>query len=173
MNAKIVIGAIALSLAAGAGYAASKADMRALGSAKLSLTDAIQAAEKEGNGRAVDADVETKQGGARYAVEVLSSDGKKLTEYKLNADTGKVEATRNEPIEKMVKRAKPEDLQNVKTSLTEAIRAAEQETSGKVIGAQTEGSGANIRYDLKVAKPDGKTEKVKISGATGKVDSAK
>ena len=173
MKSTVTLGIVTMILAA-AGAAANNADeVQALSSAKLSLTDAIKIAEKEGNGKAVDAEIESaKAGHAQYTVEVLSSDGKKLTEYKLDASTGKITGTTNEAVEKVFTRVKPHELQSAQTSLAGAIRAAEQKTGGKVIDAETEGSGAKLRYDLKVAQADGKTEQVKIDGTTGKVASA-
>jgi uncharacterized membrane protein YkoI len=172
-SSSLVLGAAALLLAGGATFANdAKEDLHAMSSAKLSLTDAIRMAEKEGSGKAVGAELESaKAGTAQYAVDVLSMDGKKLTKYKLDGNTGKVEKASNEPIEKLTTRLKPSDLQQVQTSLSSAIRSAEQQTGGKVIDAETEGSGASIRYDLKVAMADGKTDKVKIDGSTGKVAS--
>jgi uncharacterized membrane protein YkoI len=102
---------------------------------------------------------------------VLSTDGTKLTEYTLDANTGKVAKASNEPLEKLTTRVKPADLQQVQTSLSSAIHSAEQHTGGKVIDAETEGSGSHIRYELKVAMADGKTDKIKIDGSTGKVAS--
>jgi uncharacterized membrane protein YkoI len=156
-----------------AGMAASaddKKDARAASDSNISLTEAIHAAEKAGGGRAVDAEMEGSKGGhARYEVEVLSSDGKKLTEYTINASTGKVEKTSNEPVQKLMTRVKPDDLQSTETTLTAAIREAEQQTGGKVIDAETGASGGALHYELKVAMADGKTDKVKVDGATGKI----
>lgn len=173
MKPTLVLGAAALMLAGGAAYAGdAKQDLAAMSSAKLSLTDAIRMAEKEGSGKAVDAELESaKAAHPTYEVKVLSTDGKKLTKYILDGDTGKVAKASNEPIEKLAMRAKPEDLQTVQTSLSTAIRSAEQQTGGKVIEASTEGSGTSIRYDLKVAMADGKTNSIKIDGSTGKVAS--
>ena len=174
MKSSVTLGLVTMILAAGGAAANSSDAVQALSSAKLSLTDAIGIAEKEGNGKAVDAEIESaKAGQAQYAVEVLSSDGKQLTEYKLDANTGKIQGTSKEKLEKVFSRLKPQDLQSAQTSLAGAIRAAEQKTGGKVIDAETEGSGAKLRYDLKVAQADGKTEQVKIDGTTGKVASAK
>ncbi len=173
MKSSLILGVVAMIFAGGAATANDADQVQALNSAKLSLTDAIRMAEKEGNGKAVDAEIEATKGQTQYAVEVLSSDGKKLTEYKLDANTGKIQGTSNESVEKVFTRVKPQDLQNAQTSLAGAIRTAEQKTGGKVIDASTEGSGAKLRYDLKVAQADGKTEKVKIDGTTGKVASAK
>jgi uncharacterized membrane protein YkoI len=158
---------VAASMAASAG---DKKDAQAASDSKISLTEAIHTAEKAGGGKAVDAELEGSKGGqARYDVEVLSSDGKKLTAYTLNAATGKVEKSDNEPLEKLVKHVQPDDLQATQTTLAAAIREAEQQTGGKVIDAETGASGGALHYELKVALADGKTDKVKVDGATGKM----
>jgi uncharacterized membrane protein YkoI len=172
MKTTLFLTAAALVLAGGAIFADdAKEDLQALHNAKLSLTDAIRMAEKEGGGQAIEAELESDNGHARYDVEVLSSDGKKLTEYKLDANTGKIEKASNEPLEKLVERVKPEDLQKVQTSLSAAIHSAEQQTGGKVVDAETEGSGNDIRYELEIAMADGTTSKLKVDASTGKVAS--
>ena len=102
-------------------------------SAKLSLKDAIAMAEKQGNGKAIDAEIESKGATAAYAVEVLSNDGKTLMEYKLDVNTGQTRDSKNEAIEKIFTRAKPQDIASAATSLSDAITVAEQQTGGKVI----------------------------------------
>jgi uncharacterized membrane protein YkoI len=145
-------------------------DARAAANAQISLTEAIHAAEKADGGKAVEAELEgSKRGQARYMVEVLSTDGKKLTEYTINASTGKVERTESEPVEKLLTRVQPNDLQTTQTTLISAIREAEQHTNGKVIDAETETDDGALHYELKVAMADGKTSKVKVDGATGKI----
>jgi len=173
MKSTLFVSAAALVLASGAAFADdAKEDLQAMHGAKLSLTDAIRMAEKEGGGKAVEAELEShKSGHAQYTVEVLSSDGKKLTEYTLDANTGKIEKASNEPLEKFVERVKPADLEGAQTSLTEAIHSAESQTGGKVIDAETEGSGNKVHYELKVAMADGKTNEIKVDGATGQIAS--
>ena len=169
MKSNLMVGALVLVLAAsGASAAKAKHDINVLAVTKLSLTDAIGIAEKEGSGKAVDAELEAGKA-PYYAVEVLSSDGKKLTEYKLDANTGKVVKASSEPLEKMLTRVKPADIQNAQTSLSSAIQAAERQSGGKVVDAETEGNANTLHYELKVAMANGKTEKMKIDGATGKV----
>ena len=170
MKIQVIAGALVFVAAGMAVSAGDKKDAQAASDSKISLTEAIHTAEKAGGGKAVDAEMEGSKGGhARYTVEVLSSDGKKLTEYTINANTGKVEKTDNEPIEKLVTRVKPDDLQSTQTTLTAAIREAEQQTGGKVIDAETGASDGALHYELKVAMADGNTDKVKVNGATGKI----
>ncbi len=170
MKFQAIAGALVFVAAGMAVSAGDKKDAQAASDSKISLTEAIHTAEKAGGGKAVDAEMEGSKGGhARYTVEVLSSDGKKLTEYTINANTGKVEKTDNEPLEKLVTRVKPDDLQSTQTTLTAAIREAEQQTGGKVIDAETGASDGALHYELKVAMADGNTDKVKVDGSTGKI----
>ena len=170
MKSMTIVGAVALAVMGAAVSADDATEAQAVANAKLSMTEAIAIAEKKGNGKAIDVEVETsKAGHAQYAVEVLSSDGQKLTEYKLDANTGNVDHESNEPLESLVNRIKPQDIQKAQTSLSTAIRTAERQSGGKVIDAETEGSGNTLRYELEVAKSDGKSEEIKIDAATGKV----
>lgn len=173
MKSKVFVGACVITLAGVTAHAGDEKEaLQVLHDAKLSLTDAIAIAEKEGNGKAIDAEIEAaKAGHGQYAIEVLSNDGKHLTEYKLNSNTGKVEGTSNEEIEKLLTRVKAEDVRNAQTSLSTAIRTAERQSGGKVIDAETEGNANTLHYELKVATADGKTNKIKIDGSSGKVAS--
>lgn len=170
MKYPLMLGAFVFVAASMAATAGDAKDAKAASASNLSLTEAIHTAEKAGMGKAVDAEMEGGKGGhARYQVEVLSSDGKKLTEYTINANTGKVEKTNNEAVEKLFTRVKPDDLQSTQTTLTAAIREAEQQTGGKVIDAETGASNGALHYEMKVAMANGKTDKVKVDGATGKI----
>jgi uncharacterized membrane protein YkoI len=142
--------------------------------AKISLSEAIRAAEKQGNGQAVSAEYELTSGKpAYYEVKVLSNDGQKLTEYELGARTGKVNKVRDEKFEKLFTRLKPTAIQNAPTSLTRAIATAETRAGGKAQEASISRDGDQVQYDVKVVKTDGTSEKLTINGSDGKVASAK
>jgi len=51
MNSKVILGGVAMIFAVSAAQASAKDDLQTLNSAKLSLKDAIQMAEKQGNGK--------------------------------------------------------------------------------------------------------------------------
>jgi uncharacterized membrane protein YkoI len=173
MNSKsilVIVAAAAVSSLAQADDA--KQDLEALSSAKITLTEAIQKAETEGMGKAVDAEIESD--GDRqphYSVEVLSADGKTLTEYQVDAMTGNIAGARKDTFDKVFTRLKPQQIADAKTSLAEAIGSAERQTGGKAVEAETERSGASLRYEIKVAKADGTTQEVMIDGASGKLAS--
>jgi uncharacterized membrane protein YkoI len=176
-KATALLAALALGGAVSATQAANAArEDQNLSEAKVSLTQAIGIAEKQGSGQAIDADYAAKHGGkamGHYSVKVLSADGKKLTKYEVDPLTGKIIEASNEAFEKVFTRVKPTDLQNAPTSLKSAITTAESQSGGKAVDADTDKSGDTVRYTVKVAKADGTTEKVKVNGADGKVAAAK
>jgi uncharacterized membrane protein YkoI len=149
-------------------------EAQGLEKAKISLSEAIRTAEKQGNGQAISAEYELKSSEAPYyEVKVLSNDGQKLTRYDLDAKTGEVKQTRNEKAEKLITWLKPTALQNAPTSLTRAIATAETRGGGKAREASVKSDGGQVRYDVEVVKADGTSEKFKVNGSDGKVASAK
>ncbi|MCJ2057260.1 PepSY domain-containing protein [Methylobacterium sp. J-048] len=140
--------------------------------AKVGLAQALTTAQAQGDekgGRAIDADFE-KAGSkdpAHYAIKVVYPSGK-LVEYGINADTGALYKTENQPIERYFTRLKPADFQNAKTSLKDALTIAEQKAGGgKAYEAEVEKDGKAVQYAIKVAGAD-KEQTVKV-GPDGKV----
>ena len=163
-------------LAFGAAQASDSArhEAQAMAKAKISLTQAIHMAEMQGNGQATSAEYEFKNGEpAYYEVKVLRNDGQKLTEYQLDPNTGKVKEVKDEKFEKLFTRIKPTAIQNAPTSLTRAITTAETRSGGKAKEAEVNRDGDQLQYEVKVVKPDGDSETLKINGSDGKVASAK
>ena len=77
-----MLAALALGFAVAGAQAGDKAarEDATLNNAKVSLTQAIGIAEKEGSGQAISADYMGKKGTmGHYDIKVLSSDGSKLT----------------------------------------------------------------------------------------------
>jgi uncharacterized membrane protein YkoI len=172
-----LVSAAILALSVGAAYATdstTKKEETALSNSAVSLTQAIHMAEQKANGQAISAEYSPKSGTAgRYEIKVLSNDGKQLTEYYLDPNTGTVTKAENEPFEKMFTRLKPKSIQNAPTSLTRAVTTAETRAGGKATEAEVDRDGDQVMYTVKVAKADGSTEKVKVNGSDGKVASAK
>ncbi|MCJ2073264.1 PepSY domain-containing protein [Methylobacterium sp. J-030] len=140
--------------------------------AKVGLAQALTTAESQGDekgGRAIDADFE-KAGSkdpAHYSVKVVYPSGK-LVEYGINADTGALYKTENQPFERYFTRLKASDFQNAKTSLKDALAIAEQKAGGgKAYEAEVEKDGSAVQYEIKVAGTD-KEQEVKV-GPDGKV----
>src|SRR5580700_8709489 len=166
--------AIAVGCAATASYAADPArEVAMLSQAKVSMNQAITVAEEQGRGQAIDADyVPTSGAAGMYDVKVLSMDGKKLLDFNINPDNGRVLKATRERVEKVFTRIKPADLQNAQTPLKGAIKAAEARSGGKAVMADTDRHGDAVRYTVKVAMADGTTQTIKVNGADGKVASA-
>jgi len=176
IKAGLVLAAVSSVLAMGAAQASDSArhEAQAIEKAKISLTEAIRIAEKQGNGQATSAEYEFKNGNpAYYEVKVLRNDGQKLTQYELSPTTGAVKEKSDEKFEKMFTRLKPTAIQNAPTSLTRAITTAETRAGGKAKEASVSRDGDQLLYKVEVVKLDGTTEKLEINGSDGKVASAK
>ena len=170
-NSTALLTAITVGCAVAASYAADPARENAmLDHAKVSMNQAITVAEEQGSGQAIDADYIPKNGGmGMYDVKVLSMDGKKLLDFNINAENGRVLKATREHVEKVFTRVKPADLQNAQTPLKGAIKTAEAQTGGKAVKADTDRHGDTVRYTVKVAQADGTTATIKVNGADGKV----
>jgi uncharacterized membrane protein YkoI len=165
---------ITVGCAVTASYAADPGREDAmLSHAKVSMNEAITVAEEQGSGQAIDADYIPKRGAMGiYDVKVLSMDGKKLLDFNINPDNGRVLKATREHVQKVFTRIKPADLQNAQTPLKGAIKAAEAQTGGKAVTADTDRHGDSVRYTVKVAMADGTSQTIKVNGADGKVASA-
>jgi uncharacterized membrane protein YkoI len=163
--------AIAMGCAATASYADDPAHEDAmLSQAKVSLNQAITVAEEQGAGQAIDADYIPKSGTLGiYDVKVLSMDGKKLLDFNINPENGRVLKATRVHVEKVFTRIKPADLQAAQTPLKGAIKTAEAQTGGKAVMADTDRHGDTVRYTVKVAMADGTTKTIKVNGADGKL----
>ncbi|HYD68463.1 PepSY domain-containing protein [Azospirillum sp.] len=162
-----LLGAATAALLSSPALAADKEDIQALTQARLSLTQAIEEAGRQGNGRAVDAEFDVENGAARYEVTILGAD--RLVTYTLDANTGAVVKTDEKTVARYFTRLDPADLQGARTTLEQAIGIAEQRLSGKAIEAEVERDGDAVRYEVTVAHPDGRTQDIKISGVDGQV----
>jgi uncharacterized membrane protein YkoI len=140
--------------------------------AKISLPQAIGTAEAQGDekgGRAIDADFEKadSKDPAHYSVKVVYPSGK-LVEYGINADTGVLYKTENQPIERYFTFLKPANFNEAKTSLKEALSIAEQKAGGgKAYEASVSKDGKAVQYKISVAGAD--KEQTVTVGPDGKV----
>jgi uncharacterized membrane protein YkoI len=166
-HSRLALLAGAAALMSTGAFAADRDDIQALGQAKLSLTQAIEMAAKEGNGVAIDAEFEQDDGRGNYEVKVLGQDT--LVTYTLDADSGAVLDTENERLEKYFTRLEPQDLRNAHTTLAQAIGVAEQRVGGKAIDAEVSREGDHVEYEVTVAQPGGMSQEIRINGASGQV----
>ena len=167
--------AITVGCAVTVSYAAGSAHEDPVASrAKVSMNQAITVAEEQGSGQAIDAQFIPRSGATgMYDVKVLSMDGKKLLDFNINPDDGRVLKATREHVVKLFTRLKPKDLEDAQTPLKGAIKAAEAQTGGKAVMADTDRHGDTVRYTVKVAMADGTTQTINVNGADGKVALAK
>ncbi|TXM65858.1 PepSY domain-containing protein [Methylobacterium sp. WL120] len=134
--------------------AKAQSDMKEFQIAKTSkggLAQALTTAEAQGEkSHAINADFEKADGKnpTHYIIKVVYPDGK-LVEYDIDAETGALYKTENQPIERYFTRLKPADFQNATTSLKDAI-AERKAGGGKAYEAEVE------REQTVKVGPDGK-----------------
>ncbi|HVI29748.1 PepSY domain-containing protein [Hansschlegelia sp.] len=134
------------------GYAADETEMAK--NAKVTIGQAVEAAEQKGMGKATEAEFEDDYGG-RWEVKVLSQGGDKLTKYFVDPNSGEVTGQEEQTFEKYWTMLKPADFQKAQTQLKEAIAAAEKAANGKATSAEVERSGDAVAYEIDVATADG------------------
>ncbi|MGA0598699.1 PepSY domain-containing protein [Enterovirga sp. CN4-39] len=161
----------ATTAAPAAGKPAHAGKYGAIQAVKIPLVEAVEVAEKiTGKGEAVE--VEFDSGGPNqspyYEIKVLYPDGK-FVEQTIDANTGAVLKTENKVFDRYFSRLKPSDLQAAKTSLRDAVGAAEKAigNAARAVEAEIEKGGSDIIYEIELASPVGKHE-VKVD-STGKV----
>lgn len=154
-----------------AGYAADSGREEAtLSHARVSMNQAITVSEEQGSGQAIDAEYIPKGGSlGMYDVKVLSMDGKKLLDFNINPENGRVLKATRERAGRVFTRIKPADLQSAQIPLKGAIKTAEAQTGGKAVRADIDRQGDSVRYTVKVAMADGTSQTIKVNGADGKL----
>ena len=119
--------------------------------AKISLIDAIIAAEKKVGGKAIEAELGDESNSVQFEIEILK-DGK-THEVIVDGITGKVLVAL---------------FSQAKIPLIDAIKAAEKKVGGKAIEAELVDESNSVQFEIEILK-DGKTHEVIVDGITGKV----
>ena len=167
---RVLTGALLMMGVAAHASQSAKHEAEELRRLNLSLIEAIVTAEKQSGGKATAAEFEFKRGNPAYfEVKVLSADGSKLTRYDIDPKTGAVQRTDNEALEKLLTRTTPERLRSSSTTLTHAIRIAQEHSGGRARSADVDRKGDGIQYVVETVKLDGTAHKVKVSGTDGAV----
>lgn len=150
-------------------YAVGSREAEALDKATVSLAQATQIAEKQEPGKTIGAEFDIEKDRALWEVKVLGNGGVK--EYKIDALTGAVVKIEDEHIRgkltNFVTGMNLKDLNSAKTTLVEAVNAAEKKMNGKAVKVEVEHERGAVQYDIFVRAAD-KTNKVKIEASTGK-----
>jgi uncharacterized membrane protein YkoI len=155
--------AAAVGLGAAQPAAADEAEMAK--NAKVSIVQAIEAAEAKGGGKATEVDFEDDNGG-RWEVKVIADGGNKLTEYYIDPNSAQITGEEEQTFEKYFTMLKPEDFSKAQVQLKDAIASAEKAANGKAYSAEVERSGDAVAYEVDVMGADG--DKDVDVDATGK-----
>ena len=136
------------------------ADQRRGQAAQITLAQAIDTAEQQGQAKAISAEFEEDDGG-QWEIKVIRSDGS-LIEHTIDGKTGQIRRSENQRLESIFSRLKPADFQNARTSLKQAIALAEQQGGGRAVEAEIERENNTVQYEITVVNGDRSTE-LKIS----------
>ncbi|MFN3992867.1 MAG: PepSY domain-containing protein [Tabrizicola flagellatus] len=149
------------------------AAVQALAGAKLTLADAIRAAEAANQGIVTGAEFEVKKDGAYF--DVTTQNGTTEIDHRIDPMTGAILASTpdsEKPGSDGDNDASEADelaaIQGAKTGLLQAISGAEAQ-GGKVLSAEYAQEDSALGIELKVADASGKLAEVMVDAATGKV----
>jgi uncharacterized membrane protein YkoI len=145
-------------------FAASSTDMQGVQAAKVSLSGAITAAQKMGNGKAVRAEYRTEDGAGKYEVVVVS--GGKTNTMDVDPTTGQAVRAKRDDTGKSDKEG-AEAIESAQTGLGDAIMAAEKE-GGKALEAKLDEKEGMAAYKVEVANGD-KTATVWVDAGSGQI----
>lgn len=181
--AKLMLATLAGTLAQGGTVATmARADshsdeaatFQALGAAKLTLDDAIRAAEAAGQGMVTGAEFKTKDG--KPVFDVTTRNGTAETDHLINPATGAMLASTPD-VEDADGDSDTDEaseltaLQGAKVTLLQAITAAEGQ-GGKVLSAEFAQEDGALAIEVEMADASGKTVDLKVDAMTGKVMTA-
>ncbi len=164
-----MLASAALSCAEGQGGV--EALRKAVTAAKVSIAQAVEAAQKEvAGGKVVEVGLEIEKEAAFFEVVVLS--GEAVKEVKVDLATGKVLAVTEEKVDEHEAKELAEVKQAqaaAKVTLPQAAAAAEQEVrDGKAIAVELELKDGKPMYEVVLLQGD-KVMKAAVDAATGKV----
>lgn len=169
---KTTLGTAALALVlfqTGPSLANTDGEIDAFRQARVSLTQAIEKAEKQGKGKAVSVDFDTKNNVGLYEVSVVS--GETVSRWDIDASNGKVASGDKETLatwlQKLGAGVKPEELTGSRTTLTQAVGLAEAQ-GGKAIEADVQHDDNRLTYDIKVLN-GADTRTIRIDSSNGQV----
>lgn len=147
----------------------SRLEVQAFGRAKASLADAVSAAEKHSRGQALDVSFEENHGQPSYQVKTYQAG--QIWEGRVDASSGQVVGqgkTMDEAKLDNEDMAEISALKRAKTTLSDAVKAAERKTGGKAIDAGLEAAGGKVAYEIETVR-NGALRRVRVDPQSGKV----
>jgi uncharacterized membrane protein YkoI len=147
----------------------ARTDLLAFQNAKVPLPQAIAAGiQHVGGGKGMDVSFEAKGGTPAYRTKVYHNNT--VWEGLVDANTGKVigqGTTTPEAQLDQEDKAELAALTDAKTTLADAVKAAEQQVGGKAIIAGIEQRGGKVEYEIQVVR-GGNIQQMVVDPATGR-----
>lgn len=170
----LALGGVAATSARAETNGNDAATIQALGAAKISLADAIRAAEAAGQGVVTGAEFGIKDG--KPAFDVTTQNGQAETDHLIDPATGAVIAStpsteKDGQDGETTETSEVAALQSAKVSVLQAITAAEGQ-GGKVVSAEYGHEDGALSIQIEVADAAGKMTELTVDAATGKVMAA-
>jgi uncharacterized membrane protein YkoI len=137
-------------VAAPLAMAASDADMKGVQAAKVSLGDAIDAAQKSADGKAIYGKYETRNGVGNYEVVVIT--GGKNETLRVDPNTGDAVKAKQDDAGKTDKDGL-QTIESAQVGLDQAIMTAEKQ-GGRAIEAELDTKKNATAYEITVANGD-------------------
>lgn len=167
----LALGGAATTIARAETSSDDAATIQALGSAKLSLADAIRAAEAAGQGMVVGAEFSIKDG--KPVFDVTTQNGQTETDHLIDPATGAITASTpavedGESDHGGDEGSEAASLQGVKVNLLQAISTVEGQ-GGKALKAEYRQENGALAIDIETADATGKTSELKVDTATGAI----
>lgn len=138
--------------------------------ARVSISQAIAAAEKAADGRAVRVDLEKRKGAYLYEIATVSkSGGRKVL---IDPSSGKiVDSEREGPIGRLIDEFDREEVSGIDkspTTLAAAVAVAERHAGGRAMEASYENEDGSAAFKIDVASGNA-VKRVLVDPASGKV----
>lgn len=145
--------------------------LRAAPAEPLKLAQAISLAEQQGHGKTVQARAVPGATPA-FQVTVLSHDGRRITQYRIDARTGGVVASSSAAARPPWTGIDTTELENAQTSIGMAITSAETRAHGRARGIAVSQRGGQLRYTVDVGRRDGGVAELMVDGSSGRLAAA-
>lgn len=152
----------------------SKSDIAAARNAKVSLTDAINAAQQQNHDEVVSVRFEVRQGKPEYLIRSFDSRSQQEWLGHVDANTGKVIGQGRTIALSSLPKEDQQELtasRSSSTTLGQAVQSAEQQRGGKALSAGLSARNGRVSYRTELLKSDGRTQMAMVSPQSGEVSS--
>jgi uncharacterized membrane protein YkoI len=149
-----------------------QADIAAARNAKVSLTDAISAAQQQSHGNVVSARFEVRQGKPEYLVRTFDTIRQQEWVGHIDANTGQVIGQgQTVPLRRLPREDRQEltALPGTSTTLAQAVQTAEQQRGGKALAASLSARNGQVRCQTQLLKSNGSTQMAMINPQSGQI----